>query len=254
MHITYFFNSCVIAMILRAASKLRNYGMLIYGALIGNGKGPITMKTYLFDFDGTLVDSMPTFSAIMLQILDENHITYNNDIVKVITPLGYKGTAELFSSMGLAMEPKELIALMQERAVREYAERIPAKKNVIPVLSTLKEQGAELNVLTASPHTMLDPCLKRLGIFNLFTHIWSCDDFNTTKADPSIYLAAAERLGVSVQDVLFVDDNYNAGKTAKSAGMQVCGAYDESSKEYIQDIKAIVDYYVFDFSELLNLP
>ena len=32
----------------------------------------------LFDFDGTLVDSMPTFVAVMLRILDENNIKYED--------------------------------------------------------------------------------------------------------------------------------------------------------------------------------
>ena len=33
-------------------------------------------NTYLFDFDGTLVDSMPSFISVMLRILDENGIKY----------------------------------------------------------------------------------------------------------------------------------------------------------------------------------
>ena len=33
-------------------------------------------ETYLFDFDGTLVDSMPTYISIMLKILDVNNIKY----------------------------------------------------------------------------------------------------------------------------------------------------------------------------------
>ena len=52
--------------------------------------------TYLFDFDGTLVDSMPTFISTMLRILDENSISYGDDLVKTITPLGAEGTAEYF--------------------------------------------------------------------------------------------------------------------------------------------------------------
>ena len=36
------------------------------------------MKTYLFDFDGTLVDSMPTYITAMLRILDENNISYDS--------------------------------------------------------------------------------------------------------------------------------------------------------------------------------
>ena len=43
------------------------------------------MKYYLFDFDGTLVDSMPTYAAMMLRILDENKISYGDDIIKIIT-------------------------------------------------------------------------------------------------------------------------------------------------------------------------
>lgn len=46
------------------------------------------MRTYLFDFDGTLVDSMPSFVSTMLRILDENGISYGEDIIKTITPLG----------------------------------------------------------------------------------------------------------------------------------------------------------------------
>ena len=57
---------------------------------------------YLFDFDGTLVDSMPTFVSVMLRILDENNIPYEEDIIKVITPLGLNGTAEYYiNDLGL---------------------------------------------------------------------------------------------------------------------------------------------------------
>ena len=63
--------------------------------------------------------------------------------------------------------------------------------------------------------------------------------------------AAAERLGVSVKDVIFLDDNYNADKTAKDAGTQVYGVYDASSADYAEQIKAVCDRYICDFDELL---
>ena len=123
----------------------------------------------------------------------------------------------------------------------------------LPFRILCKEQGAGLNVLTASPHITLDACLKRLGIFDLFDNVWSCDDFKTTKADPEIYRQAAARLGKTVDQVLFLDDNYNADKTAKSANMPVCGVYDASSDEYTEQIKAVSDYYICDFVELLDI-
>lgn len=210
--------------------------------------------SYLFDFDGTLVDSMPTYVSSMLRILDENNISYDENIVKTITPLGLNGTAEYYiNNLGLKMCKDELISLMGKYMLDAYIHTIPAKPNVISVLKELKRRGVSLNVLTASPHITLDACLKRLGMWELFDNIWSCDDFNTTKADPQIYIKAAERMQTSIESVLFLDDNLNADLTAKSAGMQVCGVYDDSSKDYTQQIKSATDFYIYDFKELLNL-
>lgn len=213
----------------------------------------MTYNTYLFDFDGTLVDSMPSFVSVMLRILDENNIKYGDDIVKIITPLGYGGTAEYFRTLGVSMSKAELMAQMNEYAYNEYAYNIPAKKNVVSVLQKLKNNGADLNILTASPHKVLDICLKRLGMYDLFNNIWSCDDFGTTKADPVIYVRAAEKLGQPINEILFLDDNYNADKTAKSAGMKVCGVFDDSSSGYVDEMKSITDHYIYDFNELLDI-
>lgn len=210
--------------------------------------------SYLFDFDGTLVDSMPTFVSAMLRILDENQIPYEESIIKTITPLGLKGTAHYYiEELGLPMSMEQLIGVMKKYMLDAYFYTIPAKDNVLSVLQELKRRGASLNVLTASPHITLDACLKRLGMWELFDHIWSCDDFATTKADPQIYVRAAKEMGVPVEQVVFLDDNLNADLTAKAAGMQVCGVYDDSSKEYVQQMIAATDYYIYDFMELLSL-
>ena len=211
-------------------------------------------KAYLFDFDGTLVDSMPSYISVMLRILDENGIKYEKDIIKIITPLGYSGTAEYYiKNLGLPMAKDDAVELMKRYAYDEYAHNIEAKPYVCEVLRQLKQSGASLSVLTASPHRVLDVCLERLGLWELFDNVWSCDDFATTKADPNIYKMAAERIGLPVGDILFLDDNFNADKTAASAGMAVCGVYDDSSADYDEEIKSVSDYYINDFSELINI-
>ena len=207
--------------------------------------------TYLFDFDGTLVDSMPTFGAFMKRILDENGIAYGDDIVKIITPLGYRGTAEYFKSLGINATVDEIMATMNRYAVEEYTYNVPAKSGVEQTLRALHARGDRLSVLTASPHAMLDPCLKRLGLFELFDNVWSCDDFGTTKADPEIYRAAAARLGVDVGEVIFLDDNCNADRTAREAGAVVYGVFDESSAEYEDEMRSVCHRYIRELTELI---
>ncbi len=209
------------------------------------------MKTYLFDFDGTLVDSMPSFVSGVLRELDKANCKYDNDIIKIITPLGFAGTADYFiKTFNLKITVEDLVKAFKENMKDEYFYNIPAKNNVIKILKELKENGASLNVLTASPHVTLDACLKRLGLFDIFDNVWSCDDFNTTKANPEIYKMVAKKLNVKISDVLFLDDNLSADTTAKSAGMKVCGVYDKSSHDYIDQMKEVCDFYIFDFEEL----
>ena len=64
------------------------------------------------------------------------------------------------------------------------------------------------------------------------------------------YVEAAKKIGTNVENVIFLDDNYNADKTAKSAGMKVCGVFDASSEEYTEEIKSVSDHYINNFSEL----
>ncbi len=209
------------------------------------------MKKIIFDFDGTLVDSMDVWSGTMLRILDENGKKYPADIIKIITPLGYKGTAEYFiKEYGINQSVEELMALMNEYCLVDYRDKILAKETVRETLTELKAKGYSLNVLTASPHSMLDPCLKRNGIYHLFDNVWSCDDFATTKSDPEIYKMAAERLGTAVGNCVFLDDNINADLTAKNAGMEVIGVYDKSSHERQEEMRKLCGEYIYKLSEL----
>ncbi len=211
------------------------------------------MRTYLFDFDGTLVDSMPAYAGAMKKVLDDHGISYGDDLVKTITPLGLKGTAEYFRKIGLDLPLKEIIGEMGKNLYYEYAYNIGLKEHVLAALQALKDRGDRLNVLTAGPHITLDACIKRLGIGELFENIWSCDDFQTTKTDPEIYRQAAEKLGCRPEEVLFLDDNLYADLAAKKAGMKVCGVYDDSGAEFEQEIREKTDFYLTDFSLLCAL-
>ena len=209
-------------------------------------------KIYIFDLDGTLVDSMPVGIGIVLGFLDEKGIPYPDDIVTTLTPLGYKGSAQYIAdhlSGGFGAE--KIYEHFKTETLRAYGETIPLKANVKETLEQLKARGCCLNVLTASPQLLTDICLKRLGVYDLFENVWSIEAFGLSKADEAIYVEAAKRLGVDPTECIMADDNLNVLKTAKKVGMATVGVYDDSSKDVMEEMRILADQYVMDFVELL---
>ena len=209
------------------------------------------MKKYIFDFDGTLVDSMPVWADFILDHLRKLDIEYPPDIIKIVSPLGTRGAAEYLISLGVDGTADELVQLMDDFAMNEYEHNIPAKPYVIEKLTELKEKGHSLNIFTACRHNLLDVCLKRLGIFNMFDHIISCEeDMGINKKSVDAYVKIATKLGTVCEDCVFFDDNIGALEASHRAGMITVGVYDDSSSEWEQDIRDIVDKYIYDFSEI----
>lgn len=210
--------------------------------------------TYIFDFDGTLVDSMPYWSQKMIDILEAEKVEYPKDIIKIITPLGDLGTAKYFrEKLGIKVSEEELIERMNVTGLPYYRDIIEVKPGVREYLQFLKDNNCSLNVLTASPHLMLDPCLKRNGIYDIFDNIWSCDDFGTTKSDVNIYTRAVEKIGTTIEDTVFLDDNIGAVTTASKAGLYTVGVYDESGEDFTDQLKEVADVYIDSFEGLKEL-
>lgn len=206
--------------------------------------------TYIFDFDGTLVDSMPTFGNAMVQIFQQESLPLPDDFIKIITPLGYKGTAQYAIQCGYTKDADTFVAGAAAAMVPAYLYEIPLKAGVYEKLHQLKNDGHSLNILTASPHVVLDPCLKRVGVYDLFDHVWSCEDFGLTKADTLLYEKVAQALNKEIADCIFLDDNINSISTGKKAGMTTVAVYDATSDDMVGQMKAVADRYIYSFAEL----
>lgn len=206
---------------------------------------------YLFDFDGTLVNSMPYWSQKMINVLEKSKVNYPEDIIKIITPLGDKGTAEYFkNTLKVNLSIDEMLEMMDEYALEKYRDVIALKNGVADCLAKLKNKGCSLNVLTASPHKMLDICLKRNGIIEMFDNVWSCDDFGLTKSDKKIYKSVANKIGVKENEIAFFDDNIEAIKTAHAAGLYTVGVYDTTGECFTQELMKTADSYINSFDEI----
>ena len=76
------------------------------------------MRAYLFDFDGTLVDSMPTWETKMTRILHEEGVDYPPDLITTIATLGDLGSAQYFQKeFGVTLTVDEMFEKMDAYAL-----------------------------------------------------------------------------------------------------------------------------------------
>lgn len=204
---------------------------------------------YIFDFDGTLVDSMPFWAGTHQKALEAYGIPAPEGFAQTITPLGNLKAAEYAISLGVPIPADEHLSNIKAALNIGYLTDIPLKQTVKETLLELQQNGHTLHVLTASSHSYVDPCLKRLGVYDLFDRVWTVEDFPCAKNDPLIYQLAAERLETSLDNCVFVDDNLTAVTTAKTAGMRVIAVYDALSANYRSQMEQVADQFAMTFAD-----
>ncbi len=205
----------------------------------------------VFDFDGTLMDSMPHWCRKMLYQLDEAGVAYPDDIIRRITPMGDIKAAAYFQELGLKRSTEDILAGMRAYALDAYTNRILPKPGVVAYLERLRSRALPMCILTASPREMITPCLLRNHMTDYFVFTRSCDEMGLSKAQTEIYQETAALLGLGVSDCVFFDDNLVALQTAKAAGMHTVAVFDETSRSDWDQICRIADNAIRSFEELL---
>ena len=209
-------------------------------------------KIFVFDLDGTLVNSMPYFKRAMLSIADDEGIAYDDELIKILTPLGYVGGAEYYiRTYGVNATVEELCDKVGSRLLYEYTNNIKLKDGVREYLNARHNEGARLFVLTASPHLVTDVCLENNGVFDLFERVWSVEDFGLTKSDTRIFFEVARTIGRDPCEINYFDDSLIALKNAKLAGYVTYGVYDAQTEEEVSEMKnSLADTLVMSFTDI----
>ena len=208
-------------------------------------------KVAVFDLDGTLVDSMPYFTKGMLSIADEAGLTYDDTLIKILTPLGYTKSAEYYvNELGVQDTVKNIVKRIEKKLVYEYTNNIYLKPGVPAYLKKLRDEGVNLYVLTASPHIVTDACLKHNGVYDWFDAVWSVEDFKLSKSSPEIFYEVAKTVGCEVDEVHYFDDSLIALDNAQKAGYINYGVYDAQTPDEVETMKGLCDTVVMSFEEM----
>lgn len=207
----------------------------------------------IFDFDGTLMDSMTAWSDKLLHLLQAHHVSYPPDIIRILTPMGNDGVAAYcHEQLGMNLSTEAIQRELDDFALPLYRDEILPKPGVEKLLRQLAAAGVPNCILTASPHCMIDPCLVRNGFTSLFRFAWCCDELGLNKTQPAIFQKTCAALGSAPENTVFFDDNLLALTTAAGAGLVTVGVYDPSAADDEGAIRAVCTRYIRRWDELTD--
>jgi beta-phosphoglucomutase-like phosphatase (HAD superfamily) len=179
-------------------------------------EGPF--KAYLFDCDGTIVDSMPLHYKAWQKALAEWNCEFPEALFYSWGGMPVREiVATLNARQGLSIPTEELArrkeglyfaSLPQLEAVPEVLEHIDLSHGKIPFA-----------VVSGSTRESVTKSLEILGILDKFDTLVCAGDYTKSKPDPEPFLIAAERLGVAPGDCLVFEDTEMGIQSATAAGM-----------------------------------
>jgi beta-phosphoglucomutase family hydrolase len=176
---------------------------------------------YIFDLDGTLVDTMPlhyrAWDAAMREAglkgaLDEE-LFYSLGGVPTLR------VAELIAQhYGLTIDPHRVFHVKESM----FKELQGDAKLIEPVVAVARRVAKTHPVAIASggPRDVVARSLGIAGLAALFKVVVSADDVVHGKPSPDMFLLAAERMGVSPGQCLVFEDAEPGMRAAEAAGMQ----------------------------------
>lgn len=184
-------------------------------------------KVVIFDMDGVVVDTEPTYREINAELYKELNV--NITLEEQFTFVG-NGSRIIWTKIkdkgNLTQSIEELMEMSKSRKY-EYLSKFDTK--IIPIegieklLSTLKTNGFVIAMASSSPRKNIEVILHKVKLINYFEYIVSGEDVEKGKPNPDIFLKAAEKFNAKISDCTVVEDSNNGVTGAKAAGMKCVG-------------------------------
>jgi HAD superfamily hydrolase (TIGR01509 family) len=177
------------------------------------------MEAVLFDWDGTLVDSLEGFYQANAVVMAELGIPFDRDRYRVVYTPDWR---VFYRRLGV---PEPLLESANGRwneVFRADAAPIAGAREALLALAT---EGHRLGIVTASSHRLLDPQVERFGLGRLLEVRICGDDLPVHKPDPAPLRLALERLGLAERpgSVAYVGDAPDDMRMARAVGSRAIG-------------------------------
>lgn len=204
----------------------------------------------IFDFDGTVFDSMHIWKGVKFQFFDRIGLVLNEEQREEFKKLFLLDAIELAKTrFDLKMTDKELFDEFFTLIKEKYLADTKPKNDIIEFLEKLKAKGVKMGIATATGEPALIAVLEKFNMLHYFEGIYSTYTVGASKTEPKVYDVVLNELGTEKQTTWIFEDALYAAKTAKKAGYNVVGICDKSEPEQ-EELKNLVDIYIHNYSEL----
>jgi HAD superfamily hydrolase (TIGR01509 family) len=204
----------------------------------------------IFDFDGTLFDSMHVWQGIRYKFFDIIGIELTEDDRKAFEGLYLSECINLARErFSLKETHSELLEKVFDYIRSRYMVEAEPKNDIIEFLDKLKAKGVKMGIATATGESALIPLLEKFGMSEYFTSIYSTYTVGASKREPKVYDTVLQDLGTEKETTWVFEDALYAAKTAKANGYNLVGIYDKSEPD-TAELEQLADIYIHNYSEI----
>jgi len=189
---------------------------------------------FLFDLDGTLVDSVYQHVLAWHEALDAAGIPLS--VWRIHRRIGMSGglfTNALLREMGRPIAPGLIEQLRRDHAAafNRNVGSVAPLPGARELLATLTEQAVPWAIATSGRLETAAPLVAKLGVDPAQVPVVTRDQVRYAKPDPDLFVTAAERLGVDIVNAVVVGDSVwdlLAARRARALGVGLLsGGYGE---------------------------